>query len=422
MKGKILLPNGCSSSTPSVNPKNWKTCNKSALNKDWRIQYYFYDPEFPKPKLVIVKGMNEYKEIVDRRNITQSLLNDEINALKIRGYNPNTKIFCAEVPETPLGPMNETLLIMDAFRKAHEKLKGSKDHLEQIGFSLNRFEKAAKKLRMTDINIGDFRRRQFKQILDYLDLTDNYYNKFRAYFSSLFVELVEYECCDTNLTRDIKKRSVTTKKREVLPIEKVDLIMEHLEEHHYSFYRYAKIFLYSGARSAELFSVQRKHIRLEQQEYDILLKKGKQYVWETKVIIQNAIPFWTEVVKLSQSPEEFIFSYDLVPGTNKNDANQITRRWRKLVKDRIVFKDGVIRFKSELDTSTDFIYERITADFYSLKHAFLDLLDEMDHNNVDSEFNTAQRIASHRSAKITNGVYTIGKVRRDNERLKKVKV
>jgi hypothetical protein len=91
MRTKILLPNGCSCSTPSVNPKNWKSCTKSALKKDWYISYRFYDPEFDKPKQVTIQGMNMYREVSERRCSTQIILDDELHSLKVLGFNPITK-------------------------------------------------------------------------------------------------------------------------------------------------------------------------------------------------------------------------------------------------------------------------------------------------------------------------------------------
>lgn len=416
---KILLPNGCSCSTPSVNPKNWKTCNKSALKKDWQIQYYFYDPEFPKPTHpVVIKGMNSYQDLTDRRNVTKAILEDELNALKNLGYNPYTKKYIAVKPEKPKGTMHPDLLIIEAFRLSLSKLKGSPEHIKQIEYAINRFEKAVKKLRMSEITIYKFRRSELKEIFDYLNLTDNYFNKFKAYFSSLFKELIEYECCETNLTRDIQKRVITKNQREVLDFESLELVYDYLKIPHYEFYRYCKVFFYSGGRTTELLSVQRKHIRLEKQEYDVLIKKGKQYVWETKIIIQNAIPFWTEIVQMCKSKDDFLFSHGLVPGLEKNCAKQITIRWRTHVKQKLVIKDGVVRQKKELDEENDFEYESITTDFYAGKHTFLDLLDSIN----DTEINTAKEMGSHRTDKITHGVYTTGRTKRKNEILKKITV
>ena len=413
---RILLPNGCSCSRPSVFPKNWKTCDKSALKLYWRIQYYFYDPNFPKPTSpIVVKGMNEYKSLADRRAVTQMLIDDELDALINKGFNPYLKKYTALEPEKPKAELNPDLPFVEAFRLASKKVKGSKEHLDQIRFAINRFEKSAAQLRMTDVTIGQLKRSQFKEVLDNLDLTDNYFNKFKSYFSSLFSVLIEWECCENNITRDIKKRVVVKNQREVLSIECVAKILEKLKPNHYEFYRYGKIFLYSGSRSRELFSVQAKHVRLEKQEYDVLIKKGSQYVWETKVIIKNAIPFWREIVSLAKSPEDYLFSEGLVPGLKSISSRQITIRWRKHVKAKLVFYKDEVREKAELDKFGIKDYELITADFYSMKHTFLDLLDE-----VHAE-NTAQEMAAHRSGKITK-VYAVGSVKRKNERLKQISV
>ena len=55
-------------SNPSVYPKTWFSGGKNVLKDKWRIQYYFYD-ETNKRKLVIVKGMNSYKELAERRHV-----------------------------------------------------------------------------------------------------------------------------------------------------------------------------------------------------------------------------------------------------------------------------------------------------------------------------------------------------------------
>lgn len=412
---RILLPNGCSCSKPSVFPKNWKTCDKSALKLYWRIQYYFYDPNFPKPTTpIVVKGMNEYKSLADRRAVTQMLIDDELDALLNKGYNPYLKKYTTIEEEKSTSELNSDLPIIDAFRIALGKLEGTKEHLDQVRFALNRFEKGAAELNLCNVKIYDLKRSQFRMILEHLKLTDNYFNKFKSYFSSLFKILIGWECCEVNLTRDIEKKSTVKNIREVLSFGDVEKILEALRPQHPDFYRYGKIFLYSGGRSRELFNIQAKNVRIDLQEYDVLIKKGKQYVWETKVIIKNAIPFWKEIMSMAKSPEDFLFSEGLVPGANSISSRQITIRWRKHVKGKLVFYNDEVRLKSELDLFGLKRYQAITADFYSMKHSFLDLLDE-----VSTE--TAQQMAAHRSDKITK-VYAVGNQKRKNERLKKLSV
>ena len=65
---------------------------------------------------------------------------------------------------------------------------------------------------------------------------------------------------------------------------------------------------------------------------------------------------------------------------------------------------------------------KITADFYTHKHNFLDKIDEMHESAkvvpISSE-NPAKILANHKSDKMT-GVYAIGRSKRKNEALKKI--
>lgn len=166
---------------------------------------------------------------------------------------------------------------------------------------------------------------------------------------------MEYECCETNLTRDIRKRKTVKREREILSAEHFEIVLEYLKVNYYTFYRYAKIFSYSGGRSSELFSLQVKNVNIKAQEYQILIKKGKSYREQTKVILKDALPFWEELLK-DAKPNDYIFSRNLEPGEKQIKSYQIIKRWYRLVKnsDSIVDKDGNVL--------------KITADFYSLKH------------------------------------------------------
>src|SRR5688572_16161138 len=87
----INLPNGCSCSKLSVYPKNWQT-NKAKISIDWYIIYRFYDPNYMKPKQVMVKGMNLFKSIAERQEATQNLLVSEMDKLVMEKFNPFQKL------------------------------------------------------------------------------------------------------------------------------------------------------------------------------------------------------------------------------------------------------------------------------------------------------------------------------------------
>ena len=103
------------------------------------------------------------------------------------------------------------------------------------------------------------------------------------------------------------------------------------------------------------------------------------------------MPLWIAQVA-GASPENYVFSEGLLPGTTAIKSYQITKRWYRLVKKKL----------------------GITADFYSLKHlntdetaALLDIKDAAAQN-------------SHTSTVITMKHYAFGEKDRQNERLKKV--
>lgn len=98
MKDRILLTNGCWFSMPKLCPKSASGKNASTA-KPWSIQYRFYDPAItdqkgnPIPKQVILKGMNNYQDVAERRAVSKRLIQNELDLLQEQGYNPHTKQF-----------------------------------------------------------------------------------------------------------------------------------------------------------------------------------------------------------------------------------------------------------------------------------------------------------------------------------------
>jgi spore germination cell wall hydrolase CwlJ-like protein len=85
------LPNGCTCSKLSVTPKNWQS--KSAkLNNGWFIIYRFYDSRNQKPKQVMVKGMNQLKNLQERQEATKKALDSLVKIKQfIDRYGNNLK-------------------------------------------------------------------------------------------------------------------------------------------------------------------------------------------------------------------------------------------------------------------------------------------------------------------------------------------
>ena len=378
---------GCSYTEFWVSPSNWQKATKKDLSKDWFVECVFFDPRYEKkyPKGFSFRKKANKPQTIEERKALISFFLKSIPQQFNDGYNPITKKYM-NLRNEGLYP---DLLFIEAYRRALEIKSGTKSHLYNIKRAIDRLEEASEALGMQYIKIKDLRRVDLKRMLDYLQLTDKCYNKFVIYFSSLYRELIEYECCESNITRDIYPKKTFKEPRLVLEKNELDRVREHLEEAYPDFYRYMMIFLYSGARNTELFRLQRKDVDLDKQEFVILLEKGGQYKRCTKVILSPALEYWREVCEECKSPDDYLFALNFVPSKKMGNKEIVTRFWKRNVKDKL----------------------GIEADFYSLKHYMLD--------NLDSD--TAMLLASHTN-KNTTAIYQVNKAKKDREMLKQLKI
>jgi integrase len=389
----IQLSNGCKCSPLSVYPSNWKSKNAS-LEKAWFISYRFYDPNFPKPKQVIIKGMNCYDDYAQRKQLTETLLNYTLERLTKFNYNPITK----KTDEPVEGQINPDMIFTDALYAALDKLNYVPKAKIDVKSIIRGVEKAAKKVGLSSLAISEVSRKHIKMLLEQCfkmnpRFSAKRYNKYRAYLLGLFKELAELEAIEINPVRDISKMKETTKLRQILSKEQRAAIDKHLKINNYRFWLFTNIFFHSGGRETELMNLKGCDVDLKAQKYRCLVKKGIEYREVERTIKDVALPFWQEIMK-GCKPEQIVFSKHLKPGTKTIRVDQITRRWQKWVKDD---KTGL----------------GINVDFYSLKHlntddtaALIGLEDAAKHN-------------SHTSTTITMR-YAVNEKERIHERLKGV--
>lgn len=401
---RIPLDNGCFCSTPKVFPDNWMT-KDATTDRDWYIYYRFYDPLITgtnrkiKPHLEIIKGMNSYKNLKVRREICKELIANELELLQKKGYNPATEQYIVE--EEVFYEVHPSTPFIKALKKAMEKVTGVKGTLTDMNCVIRGVEKAATKLRFTELPINQVSRKHIKAILEACGAINKRFsasrhNKYRAYLMRLFKELVAMEAIDINPIRDVQMKTETKKIRLTLTREQRGQINEKLKKERYEFWRFLQIFFHSGSRETELMKVQGKHIDLAGQRCLYTIMKGREIreVWRP---IKNVIlELWQEAM-VNCGPDDYLFSRKLVPGAVHIRPDQITRRWMKYVKGP-VNKGGM----------------NIQADFYSLKHLNLDETTEL--LGIDD----AAKMAGHTSTVITMSTYAVGEKARQAERLKKV--
>jgi integrase len=390
----LNLPHGCYCSELSVFPKNWKQ-RSASLKITWYIHYRFYDPASgTRPRQVFIKGMNRFKTLAARQDSTQALIDDELQRLQVEGYNPITR---AAIPESTAAVITALTPFCIALKIASETMKA--DHQVKIAFKsvLKYIKPAAESVGLDMIPISRIRRKDIRAVLNAREKlkgpwTAHNYNFYRAYLMMLFKEIMEFEAIDENPVRDIQKMKVTKKIRQTLSLDKRIKIDQYLKEKSYPFWRFMHIFFHSGARESELINVRKQDVDLANQQFKTLIKKGRQPGEKLRTIKNQILPLWQELVDQAQAGD-YLFSRQLVPGTNKISARQITRRWKRI-------KDN-----KELG---------ISEDFYSLKHLnttqVVDLLSEKDGAAMNAHTSTAMVV----------NIYDTAQERRQHERLKNV--
>lgn len=389
----LSLPNGCRCSKLSVFPKNWEK-GKPDLSKPWYITYRFYDPNRPKPKQVLIKGMNVFADLAERRSATALLLSNEKDLLFKKGYNPFVgRLITPQIIEHEISPQ---LPVVQAFRQTLKKLNVTPEVVKGINSVINGIEKAAGQLGYTDLPIETISRRHIKMMLEQCSINSKQwsnarYNSYRGYLMMLYKELVELEAAPANPIRDISKKQVLQKLKKTLSVSQRKAIDEHLLSVFPAFRNFIHLFFHSGGRKPELLQIKPSMIDLEAQKYRCLVKKGKSYREVERTIKTIALPYWKYF--LDGCPTDyFLFGEKFKPALKPMGGEMPTRYWKRYVKEEL----------------------SIDIDFYSLKHLntseVVDALDEK----------AAAELNAHTSTAMVVNIYDVKQKDRQHNRLKDV--
>lgn len=398
---QIELPNGCSFSEPSVNPKNWKAVTAS-VKKDWYIQYYFKDPNFivkyPNGKLVIAKGMNHKKTVTERRELTNKFLDDEVNYLR-NGYNPILKETVAFKNST--SDISPATPFIPALRLSFEKLKTGKQTIDNIRSALTYIEKSADSLGYSKMPVGTISRKHISLLLENCSkIKDRWsahsHNHYRAYIMMLFKKLVELEAVESNpVNSDLPKQEVEFNFRELLTNEEIKIIGGHFKKDKY-FSRFLEIFFHSTARPVELLRLKDSSVDSNFEYFKIKVRKRKKVVEEKRPITGDAEEYWREIMKeIKQAGETDMFlfgSKSLIPGKKPSTRDYVTKKWNREVKDKL----------------------GIQKDLYSIKHLSLD------ETAAILDAKAAAKRAGHKSTSITKKNYLVNEDERQRGLLRSI--
>lgn len=373
-----------------VSPSDWLT-NPSSVNRPWQIWYRYQGT------LVKIQGMNREKKYSERVKCTIELIKAEETRLFHHGYNPITKTYLRP-PEAAISEVKTFLSdrgFIDALRLAADHLNVERSTQICVKSCLKYIAQSAKAMGIDSLAIGQIRRSHIKLLMNHCaeqrKLSPRNWNAYRAYLMMLFEQLDELELVDHNPVSQLKKKRETIQVRQTLTNEERERVKHHLKQNYSDFYRFVQIFFHSGSRRTELLSLKVKDVDLAKGEYITLVKKGQRKRQVIRVIKNIARCFWEELLQGARS-EYFLFSEGLVPGPRRIRVEQVSRRWKRLVKDKL----------------------GITVDLYSLKHLNTDETASL----LDIEAAAAHN--SHTTSQITKKHYAFGEDARLRDRLKKV--
>lgn len=463
-----ILQNGCRYSDMNVYPSNWNT-TRASIKKTWYIAYRFYDPNFEKKyptgyRKVIKNGINRVKTLEDRQWMIKGALAFEKDLLENQGYNPILEqrikpketvvqlVEPIEVVEQSESEVRPPIPIDDRSLSTKEYLESLGDYapesatpfitalwlglkrtrgvpnmINDIGSVIRGTEAAAKELGFHTLNIEEIRKKHVMLILEKCaqinpKWSNNRHDVYKAYLRKIFKPLVTLEVIEMNPVVDIEMDididtdidDLTDNSLKILNAAERKLVDDHLRENHYTFWRFTQIFFHSGARETELMKLQESHVDLVKQQYKVLIKKRKRYVWVSKVIKDIALPYWQEVLadckalhETQPSDEEiFLFGRFLKPGYKSIRPDQISRRWAKYVMSE---KAGL----------------GIKKRFYDIKHLHTtEMMDILSADSQSIEIEEAEKaIAEHNSHTTTamvKNVYDVGNKNRKDDRVRKV--
>jgi hypothetical protein len=426
----IQLKNGCARSEMKVLPKGWNIDSTNASDKvksrllktKWKIYYRYYDPVFKDKKewgqLILIRGMNDCKDLAARQDATKVLMQDELDSIDEKLFNPITGKYHVETEKVE--DIIAATPFIDALKKAAKMLICVPRMMDDIECAIRGIEAAAGKLfdkshqrAYVGLKIGQVSRRHIVYIFqqckkDNVNFSINRQNKYRSYLMMIYKQLLKLEAVEHNPINDIPVEKGTIKKVKQLFTETEMLLINiNLKAWDYHFWRYTRIFHRSGSRTSEMTRLTYDKVSLESQEFIVLVKKGRNYVEQVRPIPDDILHLWIEVMSEAK-PGQFLFSEYFKPGVKKIDKTWVERRWYKYV---MGYKE---EWKDEKLRRENCLYIKKT--FYLLKSQNSDAIAKK------LDLKHAAVADGHTNTKTTKNHYAIGEERRELEKLKRTQI
>jgi hypothetical protein len=339
-------------------PKRIKSLSISELEqfelKDWYVRFRFYDVRNSQWKLKIKKGGVNYSglSLKERRDLLIALEAAVKHKLKVEKWNPITNTYAAsqsEIEEETDLDVLKKLFFFQALDYAYKKKLAdwSKKSRQDYKSAVKYIKEAGFALQLYSVNISDLRRVHCKLILEKVKelrgFTNNGYNKYRDYLSSLLSLLEENEILEYNPVHKIKYKPVVKRVAHRPPTStQHTAIIKAIKEKFYRYYRFVAVLYGCTLRPKEITRLKIKHLVRDLQVFRIIPdreEENSKTLIEREVIIPDWVLQLLDELHLDKFDENYyIFSTrnkygTFMPGKNRMHSNTPTRWWRKIVKE-----------------------------------------------------------------------------------------
>ena len=419
----LKLPNNCRcTGTPGddkkrtsdklpVYPSNWDT-SKADVTLIWYIKYRFYDDNLNQSKQVVIKGMNDFTTLKEKQQAVEELMQEELYEIKTKGFNKITGLYSV----TTVDEISTDTPFLDALVFSFGKLKVEPLTKIDINSTLKYLSQGIKALHYDRLTLGQItkthiafimektgeiktrlhelkqkeRIKEKKKPLRHQPWSNNTFNAYRKNFGILYSYFSDkIKIVDSNIVHSIDREKNTKKIRKTMTDEEFVVVNKFLHDNYFTFWQFMVIFYACSSRETEMLNVRKADVDLPKQRFKITVKKG-QGDWEEqwRVINNDVLYLWEEVYHKATN-SQYLFSESLLPGDRPIRREQVSRRWKRHVKDKL----------------------GVTADFYSLKHSHITAMMDFLLAEKEAMLEVASR-TGHTTTKMISSVYDVNNANR----------
>ena len=312
-------------------------------------------------------GIN-YGKTVEQRDADGEVAVGIVKEALKDGWNPfdmPIKRFLSEQSPTPAQKLITDLPGMpfsSAIAFAVEKKRGSLKpssataYADPIRFALE----AAKKLGMSQLPIGQFKKVHIKLLLDQMGkdrqafydkqcngkaFTGNTYNRYKAVLSAHFYELEQWEAIEYNPCDKIPDRDeVETGVHRHATDEELRIIKSELPKVYPALYEALRFEHGTGMRPNEILNITLDMVDELNSLIRLTYFEGKTKVFR-EVPVPSFLMEWIIQRREGQPDNHYLFSKGFKPGPKRMGRNYINQNWKRHVKDRLGINVSYYSFK-----------------------------------------------------------------------------